>query len=99
MEIRKELIDELIATSGGSLIGPDGLVKELPKALVERMLTPKQLGWGQLLSSVSRNNMEDLRRRSWHWPRAAHNSLRRAIESRIARNARTTGREVSFLTI
>jgi len=39
MEIRKELIDELIATSGGSLIGPDGLVKSLTKALVERMLT------------------------------------------------------------
>ena len=38
MTIRKELIDELIATSGGSLIGPDGLVKELTKALVERML-------------------------------------------------------------
>lgn len=38
MAIRKELIDELIATSGGSLIGPDGLVKELTKALVERML-------------------------------------------------------------
>ena len=39
MTIRKELIDELIATSGGSLIGPDGLVKSLTKALVERMLT------------------------------------------------------------
>src|ERR1700712_484827 len=39
MTVRKELIDELIATSGGSLIGPDGLVKELTKALVERMLT------------------------------------------------------------
>jgi transposase-like protein len=39
MAIRKELIDELIATSGGSLIGPDGLVKELTKALVERMLS------------------------------------------------------------
>ena len=38
MAIRKELIDELIATSGGSLIGPNGLVKELTKALVERML-------------------------------------------------------------
>jgi putative transposase len=38
MAIRKELLDELIATSGGSLIGPDGLVKELTKALVERML-------------------------------------------------------------
>jgi putative transposase len=38
MAIRKELIDELIATSGGSLIGPDGLVKELTKMLVERML-------------------------------------------------------------
>jgi transposase-like protein len=36
--IRKELIDELIATRCGSLIGPDGLVKELTKALVERML-------------------------------------------------------------
>ncbi len=33
------LIDELIATSGQSLIGPDGLVKELTKALVERMLS------------------------------------------------------------
>lgn len=39
MTIRKELIDELIATSGGSLIGPEGLVKELTKALVERMLS------------------------------------------------------------
>jgi putative transposase len=39
MTIRKELIDELIATSGGNLIGPDGLVKELTKALVERMLS------------------------------------------------------------
>lgn len=39
MAIRKELIDELIATSEGSLIGPDGLVKELTKALVERMLS------------------------------------------------------------
>ena len=39
MEIKKELIDELIASSGGKLIGPDGLVKELTKALVERMLT------------------------------------------------------------
>jgi putative transposase len=39
MAIRKELIDELIATSGGSLIGPNGLVKELTKALVERMLS------------------------------------------------------------
>ena len=38
MTIRKELIDELIASSEGSLIGPDGLVKELTKALVERML-------------------------------------------------------------
>jgi putative transposase len=38
MAIRKELIDELIASSSGSLIGPDGLVKELTKALVERML-------------------------------------------------------------
>jgi putative transposase len=38
MTIRKELIDELIATSGGSLIGPNGLVKELTKMLVERML-------------------------------------------------------------
>lgn len=39
MAIRKELIDELIATSDGSLIGPNGLVKELTKALVERMLS------------------------------------------------------------
>jgi putative transposase len=38
MAIRKELIDELMATSEGALIGPDGLSKELTKALVERML-------------------------------------------------------------
>ena len=38
MTIRKELIDELIATGGGSLIGPDGLVKGLTTALMERML-------------------------------------------------------------
>ncbi len=38
MAIKKELIDELIASSEGSLIGPNGLVKELTKALVERML-------------------------------------------------------------
>jgi len=38
MAIRKELIDELMATSDGSLIGPDGLSKELVKALVERMM-------------------------------------------------------------
>jgi putative transposase len=37
MTIRKELIDELMASSGGSLIGPDGMVKELTRALVERM--------------------------------------------------------------
>ena len=50
MTIRKELIDELIATSGGSLIGPDGLVKELTKALVERMLSGElnhHLGYGK----------------------------------------------------
>jgi putative transposase len=39
MAIRKELIDELLATSEGPLIGPDGLSKELTKALVERMLS------------------------------------------------------------
>src|ERR1700729_93580 len=38
MAIRKELIDKLIASSDGALIGPDGLVKELTKALMERML-------------------------------------------------------------
>ncbi len=38
MAIRTERIDELIATSGSSLIGPDGLAKELTRALVERML-------------------------------------------------------------
>lgn len=31
MTIRKELMGELIATSGGSLMGPDGLAKELMK--------------------------------------------------------------------
>jgi putative transposase len=39
MAIRKELLDELMATSEGPLIGPDGLSKELTKALVERMLS------------------------------------------------------------
>ncbi len=38
MAIRKELIDELLATSDGPLIGPDGLCRELTAALVERML-------------------------------------------------------------
>jgi putative transposase len=38
MTIGKELIDELMASSGGSLIGPDGLVKKLSWALVELML-------------------------------------------------------------
>ena len=38
MAIRKELIDELMATSEGPFIGPDGLSKELTKAMVERML-------------------------------------------------------------
>lgn len=38
MGIRKELIDELMATSDGPLIGADGLSKELMKALVERMM-------------------------------------------------------------
>lgn len=50
MAIRKELIDELIASSEGSLIGPDGLVKELTKALVERMLAGEMthhLGYGK----------------------------------------------------
>ena len=36
--IRKELIDELMATSDGPLICPDGLSKQLMKALVERMM-------------------------------------------------------------
>jgi len=39
MAIRKELIDELLATSEGPLIGPNGLSMELTKALVERMLS------------------------------------------------------------
>ena len=39
MTIRRELIDELIATTGGKVIGPDGLAKELTKALLERMLS------------------------------------------------------------
>ena len=38
MAIRKELIDELMASSDGPLIGPNGLSQELTKALVERML-------------------------------------------------------------
>jgi putative transposase len=38
MAISKQLIDELMASSDGPLIGPDGLSKELRKALVERMM-------------------------------------------------------------
>lgn len=38
MAISKQLIDELMASSDGPLIGPDGLSKELTKALVERMM-------------------------------------------------------------
>jgi putative transposase len=38
MAIRKELIDELMATSDGPLIDRNGLSKELMKALMERML-------------------------------------------------------------
>ncbi len=38
MAIRKELIDELMATSEGPLIGRNGLCRELTKALTERML-------------------------------------------------------------
>ena len=38
MAIRKELIDELMASSDGPLIDHNGLSKELMKALVERML-------------------------------------------------------------
>ena len=38
MAIRKELIDELMASSDGPLIDRNGLSKELMKALVERML-------------------------------------------------------------
>ena len=50
MAIRKELIDELMATSEGPLIGPDGLSRELTKALVERMLAGEMnhhLGYGK----------------------------------------------------
>lgn len=39
MTIRRELINGLSATSGGKVIGPDGLAKELTKALLERMLS------------------------------------------------------------
>ena len=40
MEIRKELLDELLKDCGGSedLLGPDGLLKQLKAALVERAL-------------------------------------------------------------
>jgi transposase-like protein len=40
MAIRKELLDELMASCEGSedLLGPDGLLKQLKGALVERML-------------------------------------------------------------
>jgi len=50
MAIRKELIDELMATSDGPLIDRNGLSQELMKALVERMLGGElshHLGYGK----------------------------------------------------
>jgi len=38
MAINKELLDQLIEGSNGELMGADGLLKQLTKALVERML-------------------------------------------------------------
>jgi putative transposase len=38
MEIKKNILDELISQSGGELLGPTGLIKQLTKALLERML-------------------------------------------------------------
>ena len=38
MEINKKLLDEMIVHSEGNLLGPTGLIKQLTKALVERML-------------------------------------------------------------
>ena len=75
MAISKELFDELMATSDEPLIGPDGLSKELTKALVERMLAGEMnhhLGYekhavvghgnGQL---EERQEPEDAERGSW----------------------------------
>jgi putative transposase len=38
MEIKDETLDELIAASKGELLGPEGLLKQLSKRLLERML-------------------------------------------------------------
>jgi len=38
VEINKKLLDEMISQSGGNLLGPTGLIRQLTKALVERML-------------------------------------------------------------
>jgi hypothetical protein len=57
--VRRCLLAAVLAVFGNSRI----------RSLLEAC--PEQSGWGQLLSSVSENNREDLRRRSWHWPPAA----------------------------
>lgn len=69
--VRRCLLAAVLAVFGNSRI----------RSLLEAC--PEKSGWSQLLSRVSANNIEDLQRRSWHWPPAAHNSLRRAIESRF----------------
>lgn len=40
LEVREDLLDELLVSSGGpeALLGPDGLLKRLKAALVERAL-------------------------------------------------------------
>ena len=45
---------------------------------------PERSGWDKLLSCLSTDNIADLQRRSWRWPPAAHNSLRRAAQPYLA---------------
>lgn len=84
--VRRCILAAVLAVFGNSRI----------RSLLEAC--PEQSGWSQLLLRVTENKIEDLQRRSWHWPPAAHNSLRRAIELRFAGNAKPTGRGQSCLT-
>jgi hypothetical protein len=58
------------------------IVNSRVRSLMQTCL--EQSGWDQL-SCLSTNNIADLERRSWRWPLAAHNSLRRAAQPYIAR--------------
>jgi hypothetical protein len=58
-----------------------------------------EMPWQELLLCLSTKDIADLQRRSWYWPPAAHNALRRA--SQLPRNRQRLLRrsEAEILTI